>query len=69
MKKLSKALLAFALAGSALFPLSAKSAREEMKPSKNWNLYLPGKKTRLMFKRIWKKLAGSQATCTRITLS
>ena len=46
MKKLGKALLAFALAGSALLPLSAKSAREEMKPSKNWNLYLPGKKNK-----------------------
>ena len=46
MKKLGKALLAFALAGSALLPLFAKSAREEMKPSKNWNLYLPGKKNK-----------------------
>ncbi len=46
MKKLSKALLAFALAGSALLPLSAKSAREKMTPSKNWNLYLPGQKSK-----------------------
>lgn len=43
MKKLCKTLLALAVAGMSVFSLSAKDARKEMKPTKNWNLYMPGK--------------------------
>lgn len=46
MKKLCKTLLALAVAGLSVFSLSAKDARQEMKPSKNWNLYMPGKKNK-----------------------
>ncbi|WP_191013370.1 pectinesterase family protein [Treponema zioleckii] len=44
MKKMSKVLLAALLAASTALPLSAKpSPREAMTPTKNWNLYIPGK--------------------------
>lgn len=46
MKKLCKTLLAFAVAGLAVFSVSAKDSRQEMKPTKNWNLYMPGKKNK-----------------------
>lgn len=46
MKKLCKTMLALAVAGLAVFSVSAKDARQEMKPSKNWNLYMPGKKNK-----------------------
>ncbi|MBQ0052320.1 MAG: hypothetical protein KBT11_09715 [Treponema sp.] len=43
MKKLVKVVMAGVLAASCVLPLSAKSARDAMKPTKNWNLYMPGK--------------------------
>lgn len=47
MKKVCKTLLALtAVAVAAVFSLSAKETKRNLTPSKNWNLYMPGKKAK-----------------------